>query len=128
MIINALKMVVLGVAFSMSAAGTDNNKRVDEDRCMVTSDLRMSDVKVDIDRNGESEIQGKIVNEAGDVDYKNVKVRINFLDDDGEQIGSRVSTIKGDFADGSSEPFTLKFNAPEGTEHASYNIECAVRD
>lgn len=132
MIANTLKMMALGAAFSLSTAGSlnasENLGRIDEDRCVPTSDLRISTAKVDIDRKGESEIQGRIINESENKDYKNVRVRIACLNDDGEEIASQSRVIPGTFSDGSSEDFTLKFNAPRGTEDATYYVECAERD
>lgn len=128
---NIFKIVLLGAAFSITTATGDitsgNRNSPDDDRCEATRDLRISTAKLDIDRKGESEIQGKIINESDKTDYKSVKVRINFLDENGKEIGSMTKNLQGDFNDDSSENFTLKFNAPRGTEDANYYIECAVK-
>jgi hypothetical protein len=113
----ALGLSTLGTAY----AGTDGKVN----RCESTSDLSIANAKVDLDRGGDSELRGKIINDSEKNDYRNVRIRVNFIDDDGDRIGYATIPTETRVGDESSETFVAKFRAPEDTKNVTYEVECA---
>jgi hypothetical protein len=116
----ALGLSTLGVAY----AGTENKV----DRCESTADLSIANAKVDLDKDGDSELRGNIINDSEKRDYRNVRIRVNFIDDDGDRIGYATIPTETMVSDESSESFVIKFRAPEDTENVTYEVECAVAE
>jgi hypothetical protein len=126
---NTLRKIVLSVALGLSTLGvanaTDLGIKGSKDRCESTSDLTIANAKYDLDRGGDSELRGKIINDSEKRDYRNVRIRVNFIDDDGGRIGYATVPTDTRVGDESSENFIAKFRAPDNTKSITYEVECA---
>lgn len=121
------KTIALGVALGLSTLSFGSWTNPDRD-CDPTADVKIVNATYDLDDDGESEISGRISNISDDDEYSSVQLRLNFFDDDGEQLGSETVRLNSNLNEGETEDFVLKFHAPEDAESLTYEVVCAVEE
>jgi hypothetical protein len=120
-------MIALSVALGLSTgyAGNGNNIKTTDD-CEMSSVISVN-AKYDHDAIGKSELTGSLTN-SSEQDYKNVNIRVDFLNDKQEMIGSHVVQVNEDVEAGETEDFQFELNDPKGTETARWTVMCSEED
>lgn len=70
-------------------------------------------------------IEGRIINRASSVSYRNVVINITYHDKNGSQVGKTERTILKLFPAGASQRFQFKLEAPDKTSSLRYTIVAA---
>ena len=70
----------------------------------------------------EAVLEGKIQNPNDNVSFRNIMIVVQFINADGESLGSKQFAQSGVLGGGESISFKFKASAPKGTKTAKYNV------
>ena len=116
----------LALAFAASSAFGVTNNNGGNTKCDAQEDIQIT-AQVDLDRIGNSELNGSITNGSDD-EYQNVQVKVDFYDDMNNHISSQMFTINEDLDPGETENFDLTFRAPDKARSAKWSVACTESD
>lgn len=70
----------------------------------------------------EAVLEGQIKNPNDNISFRNIMIVVQFINADGESIGSKQFAQSGVLGGGESVSFKFKASAPKGTKTAKYNV------
>jgi len=113
-----------GLLFSNYNAEAGNKPGGNKNNCIETTDITILGGTLGY-MNKLQTVKGKLYNSSKDFVYDNIKLRVNYLDYMGNNLGSEDGVVSRSIKSGENDFFVEHVHSPKNTDHVTVDVLCA---